>query len=300
MSSILGCSRSHIYRVAQRFVQDGLVGLADRRADNGEVKLDDAYEIEVLVAVAFTPQEYGFRRPTWTLELLSIAMCEKTGVRLSTTSLSRFFARAGVRHGSPKPIVECPWKKAAKTRRLQKIQQLIETVPSREVVLYVDEVDIHLNPKIGRDWMLPGHQKTVLTPGKNEKRYLAGALQVETGQIHFVSFHRKTSDLFLYLLKHLLQQYPDAPKIHLILDNFRIHSSKSVKLALAGWASRIQLHFLPPYCPDHNRIERLWKDLHDNVTRNHRCRTIDKLMQEVRLYLDERKRIGGHCYLLAA
>ena len=29
------------------------------------------------------------------------------------------------------------------------------------------------------------------------------------------------------------------------------------------------LHFLPPYCPDHNRIERLWKDLHDNVTRNH-------------------------------
>jgi transposase len=30
------------------------------------------------------------------------------------------------------------------------------------------------------------------------------------------------------------------------------------------------LHFLPPYCPDDNRIERLWKDLHDNVTRNHK------------------------------
>ena len=48
-------------------------------------------------------------------------------------------------------------------------------LPRDEVAVYVDEVDIHLNPKIGPDWMLCGQQKTVLTPGKNEKRYLAGA-----------------------------------------------------------------------------------------------------------------------------
>jgi transposase len=48
---------------------------------------------------------------------------------------------------------------------------------------------------------------------------------------------------------------------------------------------RVQLHFLPPYCPDHNRIERIWKDLHDNVTRNHTCRSLKQLMQEVRTYL---------------
>ena len=46
------------------------------------------------------------------------------------------------------------------------------------------------------------------------------------------------------------------------------------------WGERVQLHFLPPYCPDHNRIERLWKDLHDNVTRNHRCRTMDELLEK--------------------
>ena len=49
---------------------------------------------------------------------------------------------------------------------------------------YVDEVDIHWNPKIGNDWMLKGQQKHVLTPGENEKRYLAGALEHKTGRLH--------------------------------------------------------------------------------------------------------------------
>jgi len=33
----------------------------------------------------------------------------------------------------------------------------------------LDEVDIHLNPKIGGDWMLAGQQRRILTPGKNQK-----------------------------------------------------------------------------------------------------------------------------------
>jgi len=49
------------------------------------------------------------------------------------------------------------------------------------VVVYADEVDIDLNPKIGFDWMNRGQQKEVLTPGNNEKRYLAGALNPRTG-----------------------------------------------------------------------------------------------------------------------
>ena len=43
-----------------------------------------------------------------------------------------------------------------------------------------------------------------------------------------------------------------------------------VKNELTG---KVVLHFLPPYCPDDNRIERVWLDLHANVTRNHRCST---------------------------
>ena len=102
---------------------------------------------------------------------------------------------------------------------------------------------------------------------------------------------RKNSDLFIRQLWQLARKdYPDARRIHIILDNYKIHSSQRTKLALAALGSRVQLHFLPPYCPDHNRIERTWKDLHDNVTRNHTCRCMRELMREVKTYLVAKNR----------
>jgi transposase len=98
---------------------------------------------------------------------------------------------------------------------------------------------------------------------------LAGALDVSTGEVHWVEGERTTSALFISLLEALLQKYPQAPIVHVILDNYRIHSGPITQAALAGANGRIQLHFLPPYCPQENRIERVWLDLHANVTRNH-------------------------------
>jgi transposase len=75
------------------------------------------------------------------------------------------------------------------------------------------------------------------------------------------------------------------------LDNYVIHSSRAVQAAIAGYAGRVVLHFLPPYCPDDNRIERgVWRELHANVTRNHRCPSMPELMYEVRQYLVARNR----------
>jgi transposase len=48
------------------------------------------------------------------------------------------------------------------------------------------------------------------------------------------------------------------------------------------------LHFLQPYCPNHNKIERLWLDLHAEVTRNHPCPDIDCLMRQLRRFLQRR------------
>jgi transposase len=58
------------------------------------------------------------------------------------------------------------------------------------------------------------------------------------------------------------------------VDRFSEHYAQ----ALAALGGRIVLHSLPPYCPDANRIERVWQDLHANVTRNHRCKTIERSM----------------------
>ena len=151
--------------------------------------------------------------------------------------------------------------------------------------MYQDEVDIHLNPKPGPDWTLRGEQKWVRTPGKNEKRYIAGALNWRTGQLIWVSAKHKNSDLFIAHLEALSQGYRGCRRIHIILDNYSIHHSHKTRRAVAKYGDRFVLHFLPPFCPDENYIERLWQDLHANVTRNHRCRTMDELMEEVDVYL---------------
>jgi transposase len=284
-------SSSLVYDVMHRFMDQSLLGLADRREDNGESKVTEEYEAELFAIVPGSPRKHGYRRPTWTQELLILVLQKRTGIRISRTTMSRLLKRLQIRLGRPKPIVGCPWKKRRRMKRLREIRRLIATLPQNEVILYVDEVDIHLNPKIGPDWMLRGTQKTVMTPGKNQKRYLAGAFNVRTGRLTWVEAERKNSQLFILQLWQLVgRDYPQAKRIHLILDNYRIHSSLQTEAALARLDGRVVLHFLPPYCPDHNRIERVWRDLHDNVTRNHQCRTMKELMTEVHHWLKKRDR----------
>ena len=113
---------------------------------------------------------------------------------------------------------------------------------------------------------------------------------MRTGSIHWVEAEKKDSWLFWDLLYKLTRVYAKARVIHVILDNYGIHSSKIIAVALSNFAARVRLHFLPPYSPDENAIERVWQDLHANVTRNHNCATMAELMHEVRYYLRKRNR----------
>lgn len=286
---VLHVGRSTVYDVAKRFRECGEAGLIDRREENGERKLDEAFLAKLYEVVAGHPQDYGWRRPTWTRELLAETMAWETGVRIHAATMSTALRKISARQGRPKPTVGCPWSKRAKNKRLRELRDLVENLPDDEVAVYEDEVDIHLNPKIGPDWMVKGQQKEVLTPGKNVKRYLAGAVDSRTGELIWAEGEKKNTLLFINLLWELVQHYQDAKVIHVILDNYSIHSTQQVEVSLAtAKGRRIKLHFLPPYCPDHNRIERLWRDLHSNVTRNHRCNTLPQLMIEVRYWLRKR------------
>jgi transposase len=285
IAEVLKVHNTTVDRVARRFRQRGAVGLLDAREDNGADKLDDRYLARLQEAVRATPPQFGWPRPTWTRELLVETLARRTGVRIHAATMSRALALIRARRGRPRPVVRCPWPPAAKSRKLAAIRRLLGALPRREAAVSEDEVDIHLNPKIGPDWMARGQQKEVVTPGQNVKRYLAGARDVRSGLLLWVEGERKNSDLFILLLWHLHRCYKRARVIHVVLDNYRIHDSRLTQAALRGLGGRIRLHFLPPYCPNDNRIERVWEDLHANVTRNHTCPDIEQLMQAVRDYL---------------
>ncbi len=284
----VGCVPSTGWTIVTRFRREGESSLIDRRVENGSRKVDPDIEEGIRQILRYTPAHFGHRRPTWTLEILAAVIASNLRVVLSVGHLWKVLRRMRVRWGRPRPVVFCPWKPRARRRRLAELKSLFQNPRPGEVVLFEDEVDLHLNPRIGPDWMLPGTQRLVITPGRNQKRYLAGAFDPRGGHFVYVEGERKVSGLFLRLLAALLDRFRTLGRIHLILDNYIIHKSRIVQRWLEVHGRRIRLHFLPPYTPEANLIERVWKDLHDNVTRNHRCPTIRVLMQEVRLWLHDR------------
>jgi transposase len=278
---------STVVRAAHRFAAGGIAGLYDKRRGNGKPKAGEAFRRRVAKLLQRTPEDFGWRRPTWTRELLCLQMTADGWPEVAACTMGRALASLGARLGTPKPVVLCPWNRDAREGRLAALRALEARASAKEPVLYADEVDVHLNPKIGRDWMLPGKQRRVVTPGKNEKFYLAGALDVRTGALHTTGAARKGAGLFCELLELLDKRYgPSVRRIHLILDNYGVHSARTTRRLLDALKGRIVLHFLPPYCPDANRIERIWQDFHANVTRNHRCKTMRRLLHNAREYLD--------------
>jgi len=284
----LDCAPSTTSRIIARFREFGVASVFDRRVENGELKIDADIRAGIARILEGTAEDHGCMRPTWTLESLREVIARELGISVSVGHLWKVLRSMGVRLGQPKPFVSCPWRDSKRRARIRQLERLVDTIRPDEVVVFLDEIDIHLNPRIGRDWMLPGQQRWVKTPGQNVKRYIAGAFDPKRNRMTCVAGDRKASWLFLNLLCALEKAYRRARVIHVILDNYVIHKSACVAAWFRQAGRRINLHFLPPYCPDANRIERIWKDLHDNVTRNHRCQTIRDLLDAVWLWLEIR------------
>jgi putative transposase len=135
--------------------------------------------------------------------------------------------------------------------------------------------------------MRRGQQAEVVTPGQNTKRYLAGSMNWRTGEVTLTESapgEGRNADLFLAHLDELRRRFRRYRRIHVICDNAIFHNPdrcRKVRDYLAQWGHRIVLHFLPIYAPETNPIERVWWHLHDEITRNHRCRDIEELLDLV-------------------
>ncbi len=85
-----------------------------------------------------------------------------------------------------------------------------------------------------------------LTPDQNQKRYLARAVDACTCKLTWIEGERKNSTLFLLLIHQLVTvSSREARRIHIILDNFKIHDSRQAQMALAAWDGKVRFHLLP-------------------------------------------------------
>lgn len=130
-----------------------------------------------------------------------------------------------------------------------------------------------------------GTQVEVVTPGQNKKQYLAGALDSRTGEIIYVIGPRKTNLLFRQLLTVLASRCgPRIKRIYVVADNYKIHKAKAVGQWLTT-QPRLEILWLPTYCPQANPIERAFGDVHDKCTRNHTRKVLHWLIWDVKQHL---------------
>jgi putative transposase len=288
IAAVLFCSRSSVYRAVQAY-RKGSLGL--EHAAHGQLAppvrttvLLPTLRRSLVALLNATPQAYGWCRTRWSCATLALTLQAKRGVTVSGETMRRWLHELG-----------WVWKRAKlvakdddpqRVNRLARIRWVFEQLKRGEAMVFADELDIHLLPKVGCAWMPKGTQLAVMTPGQNQKHYLAGALELATGTLLHCLGARQTNQLFRDLLETLKASYPTEryTRLYVVVDNYNIHKAQAVEQWLATHP-RVTLLFLPTYCPRANPIERAFGDVHDCCTRNHRRQRLPDLVADVEEHL---------------
>jgi len=290
ISAVLFCSTATIARWKDRFEHEGVGGLVGQ---------ERGAKATLLLAWAATaagwvrhclPSDFGFLRSRWCCATVVVLLLELHQVRLSPETVRRWLHRDNLVWRRPRPVLGP--KDPDYQAKVAQIRWFLSHLPPSEAAVFMDEVDINTNPKIGSQWMARGRQATVLTPGTNTKRYLAGSLNWRSGSLIATQGDRRDGALFVAHLDDLRRHFRCYRKIHVICDNAGFHKRGKVVAYLQQWGHRFELHYLPLHAPETNPIERIWWKLHEEITRNHRCRSIGELLELVFAWLEQREPFG--------
>jgi transposase len=281
VGAVLFCSSSAISRWKRRFEREGADAVLGRRR-RPRFGAHAWASLVVRWVLTLSPTDFRFARSRWTCEAVAVVLREDFRVRVGRETVRLWLRSAGLVWRRPRPTIRP--KDPDREKKLAALRSLLRGLPADETAVFMDEVDVNLNPKVGSMWMLRGQQAAVETPGTNEKRYLAGSIHWRTGRVVLTEGRKKegrSATLFCRHLDDLRRAFRHYRVIHVICDNAAFHKpdrSKAVRAYLTAWGRRVVLHYLPTYCPEANPVERVWWRLHEAVTRNHRCRTMDELL----------------------
>jgi transposase len=289
IAAFLFCSRSSVYRIVRAY-RAGSLGIHLGHDGQRSIAVQSTLLMPWLTRsrgalLKKAPRVYGWCRTRWSGATLAATLQAKHGIEGSAETVRRWLHAIG-----------WVWKRATliatdddppRIDRLARLRFHHDTLRAHEVMVFADELDIHLLPKVGAAWMWQGTQAEIMTPGTNAKHSLAGALDLATGKVLHCLGPRKNNGLFRDLLTLVDTTYP-APgvtRISVVVENYRMHKAKAVTKWLTNHP-RCTLRWLPTYCPRANPIERVFGDVHDKCTRNHRRKRLRDLIQDVEQHME--------------
>jgi transposase len=214
---------------------------------------------------------------------ICVYVLETYGVSYTIPGMRSWMGHHGFVYKKPKGI---PAKadEAAQAAFIKSYNTLLNTTPEDEPILFGDSVHPTQATTFSCGWIRRGKEQYIPTTGARARLNITGAINLETMAVHSGEFDQITGASFVQFLTDLeTKSYPSAPKIHLIVDRGSCHRCAEVKNYLAA-RSRVVLHFLPPYSPNLNPIERLWKVTHELTTHNKFYATKKEFFAAIRMF----------------
>ena len=189
------------------------------------------------------------------------------GIRYSHSGCIKLLARLGFEYRKPKALPHVADKERQQAF-INMYENLLNTLGNDEAVYFADAVHPEYQTKPAFGWVKRGSNPSVKTTTGRGRVNIHGAVNLESFDTPFIEPTTVDGKSAVQLLTKIEARNRNKRIIHVIWDNAPYHRGPDVRAFLSRKNCRIHLIQLPPYCPHLNPIERLWKVMHEYVTRN--------------------------------
>jgi transposase len=187
------------------------------------------------------------------------------GVEYSVAGLTQWLKRHGFSYKKPK-LVPGKADQEKQEKWIAEYEDLKRNLPENETICFMDGVHPSHNVQLGYGWIKKGVEKYIPSNCGRSRINLTGALDIISHEVVVQEDITLNAEATIRFFEKLQQSQPDKNWIHVFCDNAPYYRNKDVTKYLE--TSRIKLHFLPPYSPNLNPIERLWKWMKEVVVYN--------------------------------
>ena len=255
------------------FVEDGLEGLTRFEAGGSACQISAAQQARL---VAFV----GETLPFSTRRIGAFIEKQFGVVYDSRSGLIALLHRLGLEYRKPE-VIPRKLDEAKQKAFIAAYEKLLNSLPDDEAVLFVDAVHPTHATRAAGCWA-PTCEKLAIEQTSGRQRInIHGAINLETGQTRMIEAQTIDAASTIALLASIEALHPTLARIHVFLDTARYHHARLVREWLARPGCRTELHFVPPYCPHLNPIERLWGLMHEHITHNKCYATSRRFADEI-------------------